>query len=70
MEYGKKGLINLVSQRVKFIFEDGRTSNNTPHYSSKEGTVIFVTDDLIVLEVFGGKEQGIQISKILRYEVV
>ncbi len=60
--------IRQIGRFLKLTYEDGRTREGSPHYSVKEGKLIYVTDTHLILEMFGGKELGIQKDKILRFE--
>ncbi len=65
----ENGWLNQVGKFLKIVYEDGRNREGSPHYSTKEGKLIYVTDTHLILEQdVSGKEIGILKTKILRFE--
>lgn len=59
-----ENLERYIGKRIYIVFDD-----KTKNPSTKNGTLINVTDTHLILETEKGKKEGIRISDIIRFEV-
>ena len=63
------GWENHLNKILRVVYEDGKSPQGSPHYSTRQGKLLYSNDTHVILNI-DGKETGINKQKILRYEVL